>query len=253
MTETRHVIMHYHIFKNAGTTMDVILKKNFGAQWGGVEGPAGTYRLNNAGLLNFIQENPQLRAISSHEARPPLPDAPGLCLHPLLFLRHPIDRIGSIYAYRRALPEISTRSTKVAKEADLAGYIAWCLANPGAETVLNFQTTFLSCTGLETSPLNKPEPQVALQRLHELAFFGLVESFDESIRRLQESLLEAFGTLDLSHSVENRSRGRNASLAERLGTIEAALGPGLYAELLEKNELDLELYAQAVKIFEGRG
>ena len=34
----RHVIVHYHIFKNAGSTVDSVLKNNFGDRCGSIEG-----------------------------------------------------------------------------------------------------------------------------------------------------------------------------------------------------------------------
>ena len=33
MENTRTIILHYHLFKNAGTSIDSILQENFGEQW----------------------------------------------------------------------------------------------------------------------------------------------------------------------------------------------------------------------------
>ena len=250
MGNIRNVILHYHIFKNAGSTIDAILKKNFPSSWGAVEGKPQIYRLYNEDLLKYILGNKNIVAISSHEARPSLPNVGNLAFYPILFLRHPIDRIGSIYSYRRSLPEITTPSTKIAKEMDITGYIRFCLANPNAETIINFQTTYLSSS--EKDLRKPPEFEAALQKIREFPFFGLVERFDESIMLLRDYLLGTFGKLDLSYTVANKSQGRNGSIETRIKNIESALGPDLYLELLEKNALDLELYNQAAQIFTER-
>lgn len=248
MTGMRHVIIHYHIFKNAGSTVDAILKKNFPLGWGTVEGKPMTYKLSNEELLSYILENPKLKAVSSHEARPPAPNESNLVFFPILFIRHPIDRIGSIYAYRRSLPKATTRSTEIAHEMDMAGYIKWCLLHPSSETISNFQTTFLSkhADGL----YGQPDLEVAIKRVRELPFVGLVEFFDKSLLQLQGYLSEAFGGLDLSYTVTNKSIGRMSTIQERLKNIETSLGSSLYQELLEYNAMDLELYDVVTEIFQ---
>jgi hypothetical protein len=250
MADTRHVIVHFHIFKNAGATIDAILKKNFGSRWAAVEGKPLTYRLSDAELLEHIQGNPNLVAVSSHEARPPavVPGGMNLKVHPILFLRHPIDRIGSIYSYRRSQTDDSTRSVKVALESDLAGYIRWCLDNPSSEPISNFQTRFLSSS--DADPWNAPDLGVALQRLRDMPFWGLVEFFDQSLSLIQSRLFEVFGKLDFGYTIVNKSLGRKHTIQERLREIQTILGPGLYEELLDVNSLDLKLYEEAIRIFE---
>lgn len=252
MAEIRYVIIHYHIFKNAGATIDAVLKKNFADNWAEVEGRPQTYRLSSADLLGHIVENPHLVAVSSHEARPPVPISgnPNLKFLPILFIRHPIDRIGSIYSYRRSQPDAPTRSAKIAREKDLAGYIRWCLDNPGSETISNFQTTFLS--GSDTDPWNAPDLDLALSRLQEMPFWGVVEHFDKSLFRLQDYISRSIGRIDLSYTIVNKSTGRKDTFQERIQEIKSALGSVLYQELIEKNSLDLQLYDKAIRVYEKR-
>lgn len=250
MRDMRHVILHYHIFKNAGSTIDAILEKNFHSNWGRVEGSPSTYRLKNDELVKYISDNHHLLAVSSHEARPPVPVSPNIKIYPIIFFRHPIDRIGSIYSYRRSQLEILTRSTKVAHEKDMAGYIRWCLENPSAETVINFQTRYLSVS--ERNPRGMADFELAMQRLLDAPFFGLVEYFDESLKQLKNYLCSTFGDMDFGYKIINRSLNRPGTLKERLAYIEYSLGDNLYKELLERNTLDLQLYEQAIRIFEAR-
>lgn len=250
----RHIVLHYHIFKNAGVTIDTILRKNLGSDWGSIEGEPSSEILSNESLLKYIFENPGLRAVSSHEARLPSPVESTIIFYPFLFIRHPIDRIGSIYSYRRSQPGGIRLANKVARETDFAGFINWSLSHPINQPILNVQTGFLSGT-LKKGQINTPtsdDLKVALKRLNELIFFGLVEFFDESLIRMQEYLYGAFGKFDLSYTVQNKSYDRKSTLQERLDEIEFSLGPRLYSELVEKNSLDLELYENALTLFKGQ-
>lgn len=247
----RHIVLHYHIFKNAGVTIDTILRKKFGTDWGSIEGEPFAEILGNESLLKYIYEKPGLRAVSSHEARLPQPVEATITFYPLLFIRHPIDRLGSIYSYRRSQSGGTRLANTVARETDLVGFIKWCLSHPVNQPILNVQTGFLSGT-LRKGNINTPtanDLNVALRRLNELTFFGLVEFFDESLIRMQEYLYETFGRFDLNYTVQNKSLDRKSTLQERLDEIEYSLGPSLYSELIEKNSLDLELYKNALTLF----
>jgi glycosyltransferase involved in cell wall biosynthesis len=250
----RSILIHYHIFKNAGSTIDAILRRNFPSACGAIESDRVSARLAPDQLLHYALDNPHLSAISSHTARLPLPSHPHLKVHSILFLRHPIDRIGSVYAFDRRQPEVKTEAIRLAHEADLRGYIHWILHSPASVTISNWQTMWLaaSVSDLHDTTANQADLRLALDRLQDLGYFGLVESFDESLMLLQDYLRNAFGALDLSYAVQNRSQDRKASLQARLDEIEAQLGPALYQELLEKNALDLELYRSAVDWFEAR-
>jgi hypothetical protein len=71
--ESRALIIHYHIFKNAGTSVDFALSESFGDKWTTFEGKDACDLLTSAQLARFIDEDPDLKAISSHLARPPFP------------------------------------------------------------------------------------------------------------------------------------------------------------------------------------
>ena len=89
----------------------------------------------------------------------------------------------------------------------------------------------------------------ALTRLKELPFFGLVESFDESLLGLQHLLRPHLGKIDLAFTIENASAGRLRTLDERLERIETELRDALYKDLLEINALDMLLYREAQQLF----
>jgi len=68
----RSVVLHYHLFKNAGSSVDEMLRQNFPGRWITQEFnlPPGE---RAQALLAFVQQNPQVDAISSHSALLPVP------------------------------------------------------------------------------------------------------------------------------------------------------------------------------------
>ena len=89
-TARRPIIIHYHFFKNAGTSVDAILQRNFGAGWTSREYPA---RSTPNAAREFLVANPQIAALSSHTLPLPPPDIPDAEILPILFIRHPLDRL----------------------------------------------------------------------------------------------------------------------------------------------------------------
>lgn len=254
---TRFVIVHYHLYKNAGSTIDSILDANFPPEERGhLEGPYPWSTVSPSELLQFTLANPRLRAISSHQARLPLPEHPDVKFLPIFFLRHPIDRVGSVYSFERRQPADSiSPSTKVARTAGLASFVEWLVGREGTGVCRNFQVIHLS-----TDKRDVPEGRAtlddcrhAISNLTKLPFFGLVEAFDESLARMQDYLAPYVGRLDMASGAVNVTPGRKASLDERIDEIRSQLGPSLYRELLEHNALDLLLYEEAQRLIAVRG
>ncbi|HEY3637431.1 MAG TPA: sulfotransferase family 2 domain-containing protein [Rhizomicrobium sp.] len=235
----RTLIFHYHLFKNAGTSVDELLRRNFGSRWVAQEF-ATARRENAAAIAEFITGNPQLQAMSSHTAHLPVPQLDGIEIFPIIFLRHPIDRLRSAYEFERR-QNASTAGARLAKAHDLAGYLRELLKHPRNRQVRNFQTYRLS--------LNEPKSRgTELQRaqgaLENLPFVGVVEDFDESVRRLAELLQPKFPDFKIWNAHRNTASGRDASLGRRLESVNQTLGDDLYDELCKANQDDIELYDQ---------
>ena len=71
----RPIIIHYHFFKNAGTSVDAVLQRNFGAGWASREYPP---RSTSDVARDFLAANPHIVALSSHT----LPLPPPRCRMP---------------------------------------------------------------------------------------------------------------------------------------------------------------------------
>ncbi|WOD06199.1 hypothetical protein [Marinomonas sp. GJ51-6] len=97
------VILHYHLFKNAGTSLDAAFKENFSVEqgeWVTREFSAQPAK-NREELKQWIIDNPQAKCFSSHTAIFPVPHIDGINIIPVIFYRHPIDRIASAYSFEK--------------------------------------------------------------------------------------------------------------------------------------------------------
>ena len=194
---TRTIILHYHLFKNAGTSLDLILKRNFGQRWVTAEFPNQGLARNTAQVADWIRAHPDAVAFSSHTAQGPLPQIDGVRIISVMFLRDPIARIRSAYAFEQGqgvqssgvqTSGVQTWGAELAATTDFAGYVSARLARPGDRQCRNFQT----CRMAMLAPGPQPELARALRGLAQLSCVGLVEEFDRSAARLARLLQPAY-------------------------------------------------------------
>jgi hypothetical protein len=178
----RTVILHYHLFKNAGTSLDQILKRNFGEKW--VTREFSTVGKNNTEQVeDWIRETPEAVAYSSHTMMGPIPQVEGVRVISVLLLRDPLARIKSAYRFERK-QRADTWGAQLAKEHDFEGYVRTRLARPGDRQCRDFQTHRLA--GMVPGP--EPELDRALAALKQISVVGLVERFDEALAALEAEL-----------------------------------------------------------------
>lgn len=236
--ESRTLILHYHFFKNAGTSLDKILKENFDDKWTTREfsGPAIK---NRSEVENWIEANPDIVCFSSHTALLPPPEIEGIKIIPVLFVRHPIDRIASAYEFERKQNGSSFGSV-LANNTTLSGYIKTRLSIANDFQCRNFHTQKLAEVyyKMEDDPLTK-----AVRAIESLPFIGLVNRFDASLKKLEELLINhGFKNLKFSSVQENVTKSRPESLNKRLISIENEIGIDEYKVLLNANSHDIKLY-----------
>jgi hypothetical protein len=240
------LILHYHIFKNAGSSVDRMLKENFAGDWAEQEfdipmpkaGPA--FPCNAGAVAAYLAANPQLRALSSHTAVLPLPELPGRAIFPILFLRHPVDRLKSAYIFERQ-QKADTFGAKLAKAHNFSGYLRELLRHEVNRSARNFQTFRLA--------FNEPaeagtEVARATRVLQNFAFVGLVEAYDASLARLQAALAPRLPNFQAVPFRVNVTQKEERPLADKLAAIRTEIGGTLYDELLAANANDLILHAQ---------
>lgn len=226
---TRTIILHYHLFKNAGTSFDTILKSNFGDRWITKEfagRPDGHMDL----VTDWIRQHPDAVAFSSHTATGPIPKIDGVNIVSVLFLRDPIERIRSAYKFERA-QGIDTVGAKLAAENTFEGYVRARLAIKEDRQCRDFHIHRLAAF------VRGPEPELdrAIAGLKELSLVGLVEDFDHSIARLAAILLPYFPEFAWKQVRANVSPS----------ALQEVESPAFRKLLKESNKLDLELLRRA--------
>jgi len=240
----RVVCIHYHIFKNAGTTIDSILEKNFfiNAVRIDTEKPREVIPMHI--VLDFLNKNPKIKSFSSHQIRFPIPESKNLKLLPLIFIRHPIDRIFSIYSYNKKRSEQKNLVIQQARVSTLNEYIEWYLQRKENFDIRNFQVIYLSKNSTKTD-VGNVDLELALKRLKNCSIIGVVDRLDESLVLAEDTMKKYFTDIDLSYIPKNVSNERIGTLDEKIDQGRTQLSESLWKELLSKNELDLKIYFNA--------
>jgi hypothetical protein len=235
----RNLIIHYHLFKNAGSSVDVILKQNFGNRWIKFEGDGK--KITSEELEKFILERPEIQAISSHTANLPLPVIEGVNIFPIIFLRNPLDRIRSIYDFEKRQTEVTDGSV-MAKKSTLAEYIEWRLNRLGDLAIQNFQTLRFAMGYFNlNNPLVLSNLEKAKFVASSLPFVGIVENFDESIQLLVNKLEELEIKIEVPEKVHANKSAVSDNIENRLEELKNMIGEELFARITEENEDDIKL------------
>lgn len=237
----RTVIAHGHIFKNAGSTLDWSLKRNFGKGFCDHRDDVPMRRQGADYLNEFLKQNPQIQALSSHHLcdTSPIED---LHVIPIYLLRHPIERVLSVYNFERK-QKANTPGAIAAKKYNFKDYVKWRMEPSVNRTIRDYQTLYLA--GQHTVGNGKDVDKIiferALKKLSQTQCVGIVEMFDESMCVFEEELRSYFPKIDLSYIKQNAAilsvLGRRSSvqaISEELGEV--------FDLLLANNSFDLALY-----------
>jgi Sulfotransferase family len=244
---TRFVFVHYHIFKNGGTTIESILRREFGLGFATVHGPADDSVLDGEDLTEFLRRHPRIWAISSHHLRYPKPVVPGWVIFDCCFLRHPLDRLVSLYNQFRRTG--SSGPFSVRANGQTPREFMKHLVRDAPHMVNDVQVTHLANSGIFARPANERDLERATEVVRNMAVPGIVEMFDESLLAAEYFLKPAFPELRLHHNPENVSRPDRTRHSNQMPGLEQMLidlwGADVYSDLLRLNQLDLELFRQA--------
>jgi hypothetical protein len=231
----RTVIIHYHLFKNAGTSLDHALRAGLRERWVAYEHP---HRILALEIAAYLAEHPKVVVLSSHNAWLPPPAIPDTVVIPVVFVRHPLDRARSVFDFERG-QEADTAGARMAQQTDLAGYLEWRLGpQVGRDpTIRDFQTQRLAPAGQGTTDLER-----ALDAVDRLPYVGLVEEYARSIGRLERLLEPYLPGLRLRNAHLNRTADAPHGLEDRLEHLRSRVGDVLYRRLLEANQDDLAVW-----------
>jgi hypothetical protein len=248
----RPIILHFHIYKNAGSTIDWILERNLRKKFKRIDFPNKPEgRLPFYMILDYLQQNPVIQAISSHHLQFPLFGYDYFQLLPMIFIRHPIDRAFSMYSFKKFGESGEDMDLLMAKTSSLKEYIQWNLSIKTMRPMKNWQVLFLSDKGTR-SISNNDDFTLARKRMKECTCLGVVDRLNESLVVAEENLRPYFAGIDLSYISQNVSKGREKTLKARLDNEKSLIGSDLLDSLYAENKLDMDLYLEANKELDER-
>ncbi len=239
----RCVLLHYHILKNGGMTIEAMLNRSFGDGFANIETGERDGQLPEAALMTLLASNPQIRAVSSHQIRYPVPAIPGFVFFDLCFLRDPIDRIRSMYDYFREKPSPGDPVSDFANELRMGDFIAR-LIEEMPWYITDAQVNLLA-NGIVNDCPRKQDLEKAVGRMMQCSFLGVVDRFSESLIAGQYFLRPIFPELECVEAPVNVSGGLEGTVPDRLKKVRDACTSAVYAELLRLSAMDLELLARA--------
>ena len=123
--DRRAVWLHYHYFKNAGTTVEAILELNFQSAFASIHAGKDTGAVGPRQILALLDEHRDVVALSSHHFRPPRPEDERFLFLEICFVRHPLDRLQSIYHHYRLYDTEDDVNSAQAKRLSLRQFFEW--------------------------------------------------------------------------------------------------------------------------------
>jgi len=252
MLKDRNVILHVHIFKNAGSSFDDTLLSNFNNEF--IDHREDHLIRNDHNFLkNYLTEHKSIKAFSSHSVYHTPRDFDEVKLHAVYFLRHPIERIKSVYSFEKKQPVKDSSGAKMAKELNFQEYVSWRMEEHAPATIRNLQTIFLAGQGVNHKKSINQLYQFAFKNLMGSPLVGVVDRYDESMVIFEEHLKQFFPQIDLSYIRRNvTDTDTSASVEEKVEKLLQQLDLPLQKLVKEKNEFDLELYARANSLLDDK-
>lgn len=248
----RHVIVHNHLFKNAGTTVDGILRKNFGSRFVDHRDNKAM-RKGSAYLGEFFRNNPHVSALASHHLALPLPQIANTAFYLLTMYRHPLDRVASAYNFERAQVDSGTQGSRFAREHSLREYVLWRMRRDVPPTIRNASIMHsLPFPHRWDRTITRADLETAKEFVAGLPLLGIVECFDESMVLFGETLRPVFPGIDFSYVRRNVRQANGLSPVERIARLREEIGQDAFDLLCECNALDIELYEYAVSTLRRR-
>jgi len=247
MLTKRVVFLHYHIFKNPDTTIDLVLEKELGATFRlEAEGPGDS--IGSDVLLNVLERSPDILCVSSHTLRPPRPTVATYHFVDVIFLRHPIDRFRSVFDFSRRSSPDANSTARAAQRLGLADFAAW-MANETPWNFFNPQTTFMANSGDFFCPPTEQFFHLAKQRTLEVRLLGTVELLAESLQAGNRYLRGQRPNIALRTPGDpaNTTANRAKTIYERIELVREALGRVSIAHLEQALQKDFQPLASGLR------
>ena len=246
----KDILLHHHIFKNAGSTIISILERNFKEKFATFEPEPGGI-ITTKKLFKFI-ERKNVIAVSSHNFHTRLfadyrenSFGQNYIFIDMVLLRHPIDRIASIYRFSKANVGDSEPLYQLAKKYNFSDFLR-CLFDEFPYHVNDFQVNNFANFGIYFYPPSNIDLSIAKERMVRFALLGVVDKFDDFCVRCEYFMRRIYGNINFSHVPQHTTSNPNATLQTRLDEIRGMCDRIVYGKLEEFNQLDFLLYQAAV-------
>lgn len=246
MSARSPILIHLHIPKNAGTTLSRMLKLRM------LMHPP-TNALHRAAVLGQYQHPtetrlPAIAAMSDRDKRRMRfyeehcgygvhEHLPGTCTY-LTMLRDPVDRTLSVYDFLR-------QEGRIPPDRPLGSFLdkptirrVWWIDNAQVRYLAGEQGEIIDAPVGECPPALLDTAKRRLE--HDIAWFGLLERFDESLFLLCRAL-------GWPHAVAVRS-----NVTKQRSSTRSTVAPELLERIAAMNSLDLELDTFARDLFQKR-
>lgn len=236
----RNIIFHYHIFKNAGTSIDKILELNFKDKLLQKEF-GNNYDHKNLQINNWINDNQNAVAFASHTAFSSFHISHLFKIFPIIFLRHPIARIFSAYNFERNQKKVYNFNTELAKNTNFEGYVRVKLSQNRNHSLKNFQFNSLKKL-FNVDLINVQDLIFQLNSFSKI--IGIVDEFEKSWTLIKKNLDKIYPNFEYKNIISNSTTGlsSSSSINEELNLIKDNLSPSSYSKIYQENKLDIALY-----------
>jgi hypothetical protein len=235
----RYVIVHYHIFKNGGSTIESVLEREFGPRFAELHGPEAESTLDGGDLAAFLEAYPEVAAVSSHHLRYPKPEVRRTVLFDCCFLRDPLSRLHSLYTYFKRIAwngEYSSWARRYSPREFMMRLI-----EEAPHQASDVQVNELANAAAFTRPPGEDDLERAAALFRNMAMPGLVDMFDESLVSAEYYLKPAFPGIRLDYIRQNVSAPNDGDGPDLAGLW----GAEVHDRLARMNRMDLELVRRA--------
>lgn len=223
----RHVILHHHIFKNAGSTLDSALATQFHSNF--VEVENGGSLVCGAQVRDTLAQGPSVQALSSHhfsgQSYETILTELGIRAFHLALVRKPWDRIISAYNFLAA-SDHDDEAAQIAKNSDIAEYTRHILIYRPYE-INSAQVNIFANHGFYEKPTSNQDLETAWSRYQRFSLCAPSERYDEAMVTLEYFISPVYRPhgLKLHYTRRNVSPRKSyiSDLREALSTPEISL------------------------------
>lgn len=247
-------IIHMHIFKNAGMSIDKVFRSHFGAAHHAFDLPAANARIGVARIGRFLHDNPGCRFLTSHQIGLPLPVYEKRLIMPLVMLRDPFARVPSCFHFERDTQRL------FGTEVTLDDYVRHHLSLGCVTATIGIQMLTLTDGRLvrdrRLASLDADAAAAAHRNLAALPVFGLVEEFERSLSDFLRCYARFFPGIEALAAQRDTRVNVGGAPPEARAETRRYLADALRAETLTRLETalapELALYDEARRLFEAR-